>query len=83
MAAVSNGAKLRSGATRGAKWPIVFSKIQKPGLSFSEKTHRIRRLRLLLLIRLKRVTNLAPRRLDAYRCLRLTLIYIIINGTSN
>lgn len=61
MAAVSNGAKLRSGATRGAKWPIVFSKIQKPGLSFSEKTHRIRRLRLLLLIRLKRVTNLQYR----------------------
>lgn len=37
MAVVSNGAKLRSGATRGAKWPIVFSKIQKPGLSFREK----------------------------------------------
>lgn len=37
MAAVSNGAKLRSGATRGAKWPIVFSKIQKPGLSFRER----------------------------------------------
>lgn len=59
MAAVSNGAKLRSGATRGAKWPIVFSKIQKSGLSFREKTHRDRRFRPPPLIRLKGVTNVS------------------------
>lgn len=67
MAAISNGAKLRSGATRGVKWAIVFS-------NFKNRHCRLEKQgfdggRLYPLIRIKGVMRVsaALRRLDADR----------------
>lgn len=69
MAAISNGAKLRSAATWGVKWAIVFSNLKNRDCRL--KKHRFDRAGLYPLIRIKGVMRvsaaMALRRLDVDR----------------